>query len=202
MRFEKGKSFLANPKMFKAEAALYFPNFRGMTLEKGDNVKDTTPVLRGKISVVTVFSSVWGEEQTKTFVGTKQNPQVQELLEQGKDVAQRVDINIEENVVKFWLISMFASGMRKKMPESQQGKYFVVQKGVSETIRETIGLLNSKVGYVFLLDEQCKIRWAGSADAHDVEKEYLVQHLRKLIADSQAAGRPIKHAAADAAATS
>ena len=40
--------------------------------------------------------------------------------------------------------------------------------------RENIGLLNDKGGYVYLVDQECKIRWAGSAIAEPKEKESLV----------------------------
>src|SRR4051812_48488948 len=57
MRHQKGKTFLSNPKLFKADRALYFPNLRGATLASPSQRKgtDTTPVLRDKISVVSMF---------------------------------------------------------------------------------------------------------------------------------------------------
>jgi mitochondrial ATPase complex subunit ATP10 len=183
MRHQKGKIFLANNKMFKAEASLYFPNLQGITLE-GNEIKDTTQVREGIVSIVTVFSSIWGENQIKTFMGAEHNPEVQELLTQSNGLAQRVDINIEENAVKYGLVKLFKADIRRKMPPPQYGKYFVVRKGVSDEIRERIGLLNSKVGYVFLLDKDCKIRWAACGEAQTLEKDCLVRNLRKLIADA------------------
>ena len=40
---------------------------------------------------------------------------------------------------------------------------------------------NPKVGHVYLLDKDCKIRWAGCGDANDEEKESLVKAVRRLI---------------------
>lgn len=34
-----------------------------------------------------------------------------------------------------------------------------------EYLRDPLGMTNSKVGYVYLVDENLKIRWGGSADA-------------------------------------
>jgi mitochondrial ATPase complex subunit ATP10 len=42
-----------------------------------------------------------------------------------------------------------------------------------EYIREPMGCTNSKVGYVYLIDENLKIRWAGGADATPEEAEAL-----------------------------
>jgi ATPase complex subunit ATP10 len=34
-----------------------------------------------------------------------------------------------------------------------------------EYVRDPLGLTNSKVGYVYLIDENLKIRWGGCADS-------------------------------------
>jgi ATPase complex subunit ATP10 len=39
-----------------------------------------------------------------------------------------------------------------------------VGKGLSEDVRDAMGLLNSQVGYVYLVDTECRIRWAGSGN--------------------------------------
>lgn len=40
-------------------------------------------------------------------------------------------------------------------------------------LREPLGMTNRHVGYVYLVDEQCRIRWAGCADAKPEEAEAL-----------------------------
>lgn len=183
-KYRSGKTFMANRRLFKREAALYFPNFHGESL--AESKADTTPVLKGKISVVNVYSSDWGVRQSQTFTGNEANPELQEILKANKDVAQMVDVNVEENALKAWIIAVFKWNLRRQRPKEDWGKYFVIRKGVSEQIREMIGLLNSRVGYVYLLDEQCKIRWAGSADAEGTEKEDMNKGLQKLIEDKKA----------------
>jgi ATPase complex subunit ATP10 len=178
-KYRSGKTFIANPRVFKQEAALYFPNLHGETL--AESKADTTPVLKGKISVVNVYSSHWGEMQSWTFTGKKENPELQEILKANKDVAQMVDVNVEENTLKAWIVAIFQWRLRRQRPKEDWGKYFVIRKGVSQQIREMIGLLNSRVGYVYLVDEQCKIRWAGSANAEGTEKEDLNKGLQRLI---------------------
>lgn len=182
-KYRSGKTFMANPKVFRREAALYFPNFHGQSL--AENNTDTTPTLQGKISVVNMYSSHWGEMQAQTFTGKKENPQLAQLLEENKDVAQMVHINVEENTMKAWIVALFQWRLRRVWPKEDWGKYFVIRKGVSERIRETIGMLNGRVGYIYLLDDSCKIRWAGSADAEGDEKEYLNKSLQRLIRESK-----------------
>jgi len=174
---------MANQRIFKKDAALYFPNFHGDTLEGKD--KDTTNVLNGKISVVNVFSSMWGLTQVETFTGKKTNTALHEILAQNPEVAQMVDVNIEENTMKAWIVSLFQWRLKASKPKEDWGRYFVVRKGVSEKIRETIGLLNGRVGYVYLVDQDCKIRWAGSGDAEGTEMEDMNRGFAKLVNEAR-----------------
>jgi ATPase complex subunit ATP10 len=41
--------------------------------------------------------------------------------------------------------------------------------------------MNNSIGYVFLVDEQCKIRWSACAQATDEEKQTLLQSVKTLI---------------------
>jgi ATPase complex subunit ATP10 len=182
-KYRSGKTFIANPRIFKKDAALYFPNFHGDTLEgKG---RDTTNVLNGKISVVNVYSSTWGLTQAETFTGKKTNAALHGILADNPGIAQMVDLNIEENSMKAWLIALFQWRLKASKQKEDWGRYFVIRRGVSERIRETIGLLNGRVGYVYLVDQDCKIRWAGSGDAEGTEKDDMNRGFAKLVAEAQ-----------------
>ena len=188
MRFSKGKTFLSNPKLFRAEKALYFPNLQGVTLASPKDIRDTTPILSDKISVVSIFSGTWAERQTTTFV--ENNPELDKVLQQSEGIAQRVDINVEENALKAGLIKLFMSGLRRRMPEDRHDKYFLVRRGITDELRDDIGLLNSKVGYVYLVDGYCRIRWAGSGPAEAGEKENLLRGVMKLVQEYEK--RPVE----------
>jgi ATPase complex subunit ATP10 len=181
-KYRSGKTFMANPRIFKSEAALYFPNLHGDTLAQRG--ADTTDILKGRISVVNVYSSQWGETQAQTFTGKKTNTALHQLLAQSPHVVQMVDVNIEENTMKAWIIALFQWRLRRMKPKEDWGKYFVVKSGVSEKIRETIGLLNGRVGYVYLVDQDCKIRWAGSGNAEGTEMDDMNRGVAKLIAEA------------------
>ncbi|KAI6250312.1 Mitochondrial ATPase complex subunit ATP10 [Erysiphe necator] len=181
MRFSKGKSFLAPSRLFRSDKALYFPNFFGQTLHLDKKMRDTTPILRHKISILSVYSSAWGEKQAASFVSIEEHPELHELLNSKKEIVQSVNINFEENAIKALLIRMFMRGLRKKMGKENWGKYFLVQRGLTIEIREMIGLLNSKVGYTYLLDNQCRIRWAGSGFSEENERKSLLKGVKKLI---------------------
>jgi ATPase complex subunit ATP10 len=185
MRLHKGKSFLTPPRLFKAERALYFPNLYGKTLLKQKALQDTTPVLENKISVVSVFSSAWGENQAATFASEKHNPELREVVKNSNGAAQLVQINFEDNAVKAMIVKLFMPRLRKTLGPGNWEKYFLVRKGLTTEIRDLIGLLNSKVGYTYLLDGDCKIRWAASGPAEGNEKRGLVKGVQRLLDDAK-----------------
>jgi len=184
MRLHKGKSFLAPPRLFKAEFAQYFPNFHGQTLLKDKKMRDTTPVLEDKISIVSVYNTDWALRQANTFVSEKNNPELHKIVGSSSE-AQMVQINIEENPLKHGLIKLFMPNLRRKIIEENWGRYFVVKNNIPEDSRDAIGYLNSKVGYTYLLDGKCRIRWAGSGPAEGDEKQGLVAGVKRLLEEAK-----------------
>lgn len=184
MSLHKGKSFLAPPRPFKADVSLYFPNLFGRTLVKEDKKpRDTTPLLQGKLSVVAVYSNMWAENQVKTFVDPKSNPELHRILAENKGTAQLVRVNVEDNWLRAALIMLFKGNLRKTYGKENWDKYFLVRTAVSDEIREHIGLLNSKVGYVYVVDKECRIRWAGSGNAEGDENAGLVKAMQRVLAE-------------------
>jgi len=174
----KGKSWIAPSLLFKAEKSLFFPNLMGRTLSVPERV-NTTHTLFGNVSVVAVFSSAWAEKQVKTFLEGLEE-EVPALVE---GAAQRVDINVEENWLKAAVIKMFVPSLQSKLPVEQHSRYFIVTKGVSDDVRHCMGLWNGRVGYVYLVDWNCRIRWAGSGNAEREERAALIRGLTKLAED-------------------
>lgn len=191
----KGKSFVSNEKLFKAEKALYFPNLWGQTLSTdGDGPnggRDTTPILQGKISVVGIQSGRWAEEQVDTFLSKKNNPQLQEMIANSGGLIQRIDINAQSGWAQTILVKLFKSRIRSMLPEEQWRRYFIVKlardtrRGLTEVVRDAMGFLNSHVGYVYLVDPQCRIRWAGSGHAWEGEIAYLNTGVKRLLGQAR-----------------
>lgn len=173
-----GKFYLANSLIYREDKSLYFPNLLGKTLmEEGVN---TTGLLSGWVSVVTLFERKWGFGQTRSFLGREENPELHELLGGNEGTAQLVDISMEKVAAFKFIARMFERELRKGKTEEEMDRYFMAS-AVPLEIKEALGVMNSSVGYVFLVDQNCKIRWAGCAEALPEEKESLVKGLRTLI---------------------
>lgn len=185
MRHHRGKTFLSPPKPFKAESARYFPNMVGYTLATPSEHTSTTSVLTGKTSIVSVFSRTWAEQQTLSFVGEEQHPALAREVDKLNGGLQRVWINIEDDWMKAGLIWMFLGSSKRGKSREEWGRSFVVRRGVSDDMKDSIGMANGRVGYVYLVDGNCRIRWAGSGDADVGEREGLVGALRRLVESSK-----------------
>ena len=183
VRHHRGKSFLATPKLYKAEAALYFPNMQGYTLADPKNCEqDTIRVLRGKYTIVRMCCEHWSVEQCDTYTHPKENPGLAAEVERLKDKGlQMLQINIEEDRFRAFLVRRYLNWQREQIPKDSWDKWFVVRKGVNDYTRRDINMPNPKVGHIYLVDKDCKIRWAGCGDANDEEKESLVKAVSRLV---------------------
>lgn len=79
-----------------------------------------------------------------------------------------VQINLQENALKSFLVSLFMSNLRGQTPPALHSTYMLSHQNM-EYLKAPLGLDNKFVGYVYLLDENCKIRWAGCGDVKDDE---------------------------------
>ncbi|KKY19990.1 putative f1f0 atp synthase assembly protein atp10 [Phaeomoniella chlamydospora] len=192
LRHSKGKSFIANQLLFKGEKSGWFPNLWGETLskEKGQGWLpklgwNTTQVFQGNVNVVAIFSGLWAEKQVKTFVDD--NSELMELLDQNRNGLLRLTrINIEDNWLRRSVVKAFKYRLRSLFPEEEWARYFIVDKSIrSQELKDAIGFLNSKVGYVYLVDSHCRIRWAGSGHANPQEAASLVVGAKRLLEETK-----------------
>jgi ATPase complex subunit ATP10 len=177
LKFEKGKLWLANEKLWRREMSLWMPNIVGSTLAK-EPYKTTTEVLRGKVSLVSLFQRDWARKQAESWYSPQSNPRIAEFIEQGK--LNLVCVNVEDAPLARTIQSMVHWFIRRGMNKKRQESYFFI-KQVPDSVVEEIGILNSRVGYVYLVDQDCKIRWAGCADANEGEKDSLSKGAERLI---------------------
>ncbi|WFD05767.1 Mitochondrial ATPase complex subunit atp10 [Malassezia vespertilionis] len=103
---------------------------------------------------------------------------------------QLVQINLQENVLKAYLLSLFLSSLRKQVPVKLQETYLLSGQSM-EMLHEPMGLHNKHVGYTYLVGPDEKIRWAGSAFAEPDESRALIACAAVLL--DRLAGRTPRH---------
>ncbi|KIH86626.1 F1F0 ATP synthase assembly protein Atp10 [Sporothrix brasiliensis 5110] len=170
LQFQEGKTFIAPPRLFRSDVSLYFPNLVGQPLLSADKARSKNT-----------------ENQVRTFISPEENPELAEVLaaNSGPGKAQLVQINYEDNAMRAWLVRLFRGSLRKRVNERDRERYLLVRQGVTDDIRENIGLLNSKVGYIYLLDQQCRIRWAGSGSSQPEERQSLAKGVQRLLSEAK-----------------
>ncbi|KAB8527806.1 hypothetical protein FH972_025457 [Carpinus fangiana] len=191
-KIHRGKSILAPSTPFRANLALYFPNLDGQTLATGRAYTDTTPVLRNRVSIVSVINTEWAAGQCQSFIGETENPALHELLrgdEARQAGTQFATVNVEDNWLKAQMIRLFFWRLRRHLPREQHETYFLKRTPISDDVRDALGIWNTKVGYVYLLDGQCRIRWAGNGEAREDEKKSLVNCVRRLVDEARGVQR-------------
>lgn len=93
----------------------------------------------------------------------------------------RLEVNLEENRLKAGLVRLFMGSLRRSLPGEMHGRYFLVTKGVDEGVGRALGMYNAQVAYVYLLDDCCRVRWAGSGEALEEEKGSLARAIARLV---------------------
>lgn len=93
---------------------------------------------------------------------------------------QYVQINQQDNVLKNWLVNIFLRSIRSQVPHYLQPTYLVSSQNM-EYLRKPLGIANKHIGYVYLVDENLKVRWAGGGDAKEEEVQGLERCTKVLL---------------------
>lgn len=173
MKYAKGKMWVANPRLWKKDMSLWMPNFWGRDL-RGE-AQSSAMICQGKVTLVAVVSRQWAANQVATFV----DDEVRGIIRESGGKVQMLEVHVEDKPLFRAVMWVFRGRMRKQLSEPWQ-KYLLL-KDVKDELREVLGMMNHKTGYVYLLDSDSRIRWAGSGDAEPEERAALISGLRKLI---------------------
>ncbi|PWN39434.1 hypothetical protein IE81DRAFT_294858 [Ceraceosorus guamensis] len=165
-RSHGGKTWRAPGTMIRHDRSLYFPSISGTCLADR-STKSTTDMLQGKVSIVSLISSTISEQHTKSF-----NSETLQVYDNHPSF-QLVQVNLQENALKMYLVSLFLSNLRRQTPASQHGSYILSRQNM-ELDRDAMGLHNKHVGYTYLVGPDLKIRWAGCGFAEEEESRALL----------------------------
>lgn len=180
LRQHNGKQWLSPAAFFRAEKSRYMPNFLGRTLES-PQIVSTIDTLEGNVSIVRMFTSVFGEEHARSYVTNADRYLDKFDLAQNRDF-QIVNFNIPENKIKSWMLSWYVGSMAKKCPPEERKRYFIIEHlgKLTRGIKNAIGHTNVYTGYVYVVDQKNRIRWAASGLATETDRETLWKTVRAL----------------------
>ncbi|KAF8982418.1 Mitochondrial ATPase complex subunit atp10 [Entomortierella lignicola] len=113
------KLWRGTENMISADKALYMPNIIGTSLKTSEPI-ELVDIIRGKISLLAISGTRFGEEQIETFITPflKKWP-----MSQGSKV-QLVELNIQENPLKAGLVRIMVPFVRKTIPEERHVSEF------------------------------------------------------------------------------
>ncbi|KAF8940656.1 ATP10 protein-domain-containing protein [Dissophora ornata] len=169
------KLWKGTANMIQADKALYIPNIIGTSLKTSEPV-ELVDLLRGKISLVAISGTRFGEEQIETFMQPflKRWP-----MGQANSKVQFVELNIQENPLKAGLVRMMVPFVRKTIPEERHANYMLHYKSIKH-LKDPLSMQNSYLGYVFLVDSNCKIRWGAHGKGTEAEIKTLLDSVQRL----------------------
>ncbi|OCF76053.1 hypothetical protein I204_03350 [Kwoniella mangroviensis CBS 8886] len=161
-----GKLWIAPNVLIREDKALYFPDISGKSL-LGEEVH-TTDLLRGQITLVSVIATRLSEEHEQSFT----QPVLEDFA--GHPEFNFVQINHQENKLKSFLVSFFISSLKRTIAEDRWGDYLISSGEWSPMdITNPLGIDNKLLGYVYLIDQNLKVRWAGCGTASPEEAQAL-----------------------------
>lgn len=175
MKYAKGKMWVANTRLWKKEVSLWMPNVWGRDWE--GEAQPSVGICQGKVTVVCFVSRQWAADQVRTFV----DEEALGMVKGSNGLAQVLDIVVEEAGLFRMVLWLY----RERIRRNYDGRFqkYLMMKGMKDGIRDVLGMMNHKTGYVYLVDSDCRIRWAGSGDATAEEKAAFKTGLQRLISE-------------------
>ncbi|KAL6450132.1 ATP10 Mitochondrial ATPase complex subunit ATP10 [Candida maltosa Xu316] len=164
----KGKIFTPPISYFKQDKSLYFPDFIAKTLTGGS--RSLYEALDDKISIITLSSAVTGEQCVRSYFkvdGKDYYSTDYETFKEEYPKVQIIDINMPQSWIKGFIMNMGKGGLKKSLgDESRFKNYFILPSHImSAEIKEKLHCDNQCSGYIYIVDNMGKLRWATSGMA-------------------------------------
>lgn len=126
-RHNGGKTWIAPKVLIRESKSLYFPDVAGKPLS-GEAEKNTTHMCLGKISVISMLGTKISEIHSASFT----SPTLDRYST--NPLFQHIQINLQMNVLKSLLVSLFMSSLRRSVPPSQHSTYLLASSYVTSPL--------------------------------------------------------------------
>lgn len=188
----KGRLFEAPVSFFRRDKSLYFPNFRVKSLT-GKRMDLMDVLDKSKLSILRIYSTDAGYEMTNDYFKIK-NSSDNYMSESGIEVfkqefpdVQIVEVVLSENASKHFIHTFVTPGkLLKQRPKEQHDKYLIARRDtvLSRDDREKLLLTNAYSGYIYVVDNSYKIRWAGSGWPTEQEVDGLWKAIKGILKEN------------------
>lgn len=177
-----GKIFTPPVSFFRREKAKYFPDFHGTSLDGA--TKQLSQHLANKVSIVRIYSTVSGERCSDTYFNVRNEDLLTggfETFKREFPLSQIVDLNLPQNGLKRFVVSLSKSNIKRITPPERHAGYFILPQAVFPfDIKQKLYCDNMCSGYIYILDQQGRIRWATSGYASEEERDLMWKCVRGL----------------------
>lgn len=167
----KGKIFTSPAGLFQAKYAQYFPDFTAETLT--GNLQQLYGLLPLRLTFVRIYSTMSGEQCVDSWFKRDGKDYLDgDYAELRKEYPhlQFVDINMPQGMIKGMIVKWSKNGIKAKLPKERHNQYYIVPQSLfSLEVKEELFCDNACSGYIYLLDQEGRIRWAASGPATEKE---------------------------------
>ncbi|CAL1699388.1 unnamed protein product [Somion occarium] len=161
-----GKTWIAPRVLIREDKARYFPDISGTPLDSSEKAH-TTSLCVGKVSVISMLSSRMSEIQTAMYGEPTHATYCSNPL------YQHIRINLQENLLKSFLVSLFASNIRRNIPKEQWGKYLISSQNMEYVLvvfSATVLLILSLVTFT---DDDALIQLLARRPGYDEQAHWI-----------------------------
>jgi hypothetical protein len=140
------------------------------TNEKRSLLQET---LKYKVSLVSFVFSAYGDPHVKSFVDAFRK-------EFNDERVGLINMQVEENKFKQPIVWMMRPFFRMSVPKDKRDCIFTLSEDISKQ-RKMVGMTNSVLGWVNLVDSTGKIRWQAHGIATEKELATLIALTKSLL---------------------
>ncbi|EFC36518.1 ATP synthase assembly protein Atp10, partial [Naegleria gruberi] len=153
----------------------------------GEQVDLVKKIKQCRATLLFVNFTEYGSNMTKEWKEAYEEFQTQyETSSPSSSVnkTQCIDLSISENYVVSWLESYVTKNLKSVVPEKMHANTLLTfLKNNNETFKfkDAVEITNSKTCYVFVIDQQCRIRWRGCGSPEGKEKDFMISAIQQLL---------------------
>lgn len=166
-----GKMFISPASYWKEEKALYFPHIHGRTLADNNRgpEKNLEDQLRGKLSVVRMFSTQIGDNISQSYLKSEELAQDNS---RSTEKCQVINLHMLENKLKTWIFKLSLGKLKSTTADHE--RYWLCDRAqIPFLMREKLLINNVYTGFLFVVDPNLKIRYMASGAASPEEFKAL-----------------------------